>query len=502
LSADAILPAGRKRARKQIAYIDGSRDDDDDEYEDNKEDEGDDGEGSDEEDSDEEDSDDEPLVDKFQVCRDARKGASAKRRTSLKTESKIASASKIEARKIKTKVTAIKKLLAAAGVPDGCVEVYAQSLVAEGVGTKTAFNRLDEATTRKCGLKKGHMRAVTNMINAEAALKVSDRQVAMKVAAMTKLLSSAGVPDSCVDDYADSLVAEGVGTKTVLTKIERNKLLVRCAVVMFTGLEVNASKTLKKCGIKTGHTRLICRLIAGSKSLDIMGAGAKAKQKDLPSRNKRKRGGDSNGQASSEEPCSDDINGSTYLEYRSGGSNKFWSIRLDGHDSITLFGRRGTHGTKAVKTHTSEAEAQGYASDLIQSKIRKGYSTATAPAALASGWLDAEAAATLKAKHSEADPGSTGSSPYLTCNAGTSNKFWRIRICDVSTISTYGRIGTAGVSAVKEHEDTEEAEAFVAKQIDAKLKKGYDFAVAPGATKPSRNKRQRVASAAKQPRYL
>jgi hypothetical protein len=45
--------------------------------------------------------------------------------------------------------------------------------------------------------------------------------------------------------------------------------------------------------------------------------------------------------------------------------NKFWSIRLDGHDSITLFGRRGTHGTKAVKTHTSEAEAQGYASEFV-----------------------------------------------------------------------------------------------------------------------------------------
>jgi predicted DNA-binding WGR domain protein len=134
--------------------------------------------------------------------------------------------------------------------------------------------------------------------------------------------------------------------------------------------------------------------------------------------------------------------GSKSLGAGGGGSDKFWSIRLDGHDSITLFGRRGTHGTKAVKTHTSEARAQAYASDLIQSKIRKGYSAATAPAALASGWLDAEAAATPKLPRGHA-------STHADCgwaNEGYDEQEERVELSAVMS-GWDGNAGTAAAAA-------------------------------------------------------
>jgi predicted DNA-binding WGR domain protein len=390
-------------------------------------------------------------------------------------------------------VATIKKLLSAVGLPDSCVDDYATSLVDKGVGTKATFNRLSEGTMQTF-MKKGHIRAISKFIGDEASAKSADKESSAQIAAVKKLLSAAGVPDSCVDEYADTLAENGISTKTVLTKVVKKKLLVRCAVVVFTGFEEDAAKTMKKCRIKTGHMRLISESIASHNSLDLLDSVStkrKAAKQRKPA--KRRRGStseeDTNGSSDGDgDGGSSDGDGGTgtrdssivYLEYRSGSSDKFWSIRVDGNDSITLFGRRGSHGTKALKTHASDAEAVDYAADLTHAKRRKGYVTATAPATLASGWADVEAAATLKARHAKAD--ATSDSPYLECTTGSSNKFWRIHVTDVSTVSTYGRIGTAGVSAVKEHGDEAQADEFAAQQIHAKLKKGYVFAEPPDAS--------------------
>ena len=61
----------------------------------------------------------------------------------------------------------------------------------------------------------------------------------------------------------------------------------------------------------------------------------------------------------------------------------------------------------------------------------------------------------------------------LTNTDGTHNKFWQIRIENMSTITTYGRIGSSGASTIKEHADPETAKAFALKEISKKRSKGY-----------------------------
>jgi hypothetical protein len=261
LSVAAILPLGRKRPRTRISsYQDdnnSSGDDEDDEYEgDEKIDE---------------DSDDEALVTKMKRQRKPHNTKGAKSDTVVK---------KAVTQKANPKVTAIKKLLSTAGVPESCVAAYAVSLVDSGIGTKTKFHRLEEVVLKNCAIKKGHARLVMNSIRAEAAAKISDSETDTKVSAVGKLLCKAGVPECCVDEYANAMVRQGgVGTKTMITKVVKKSLLVRCAVVVFTGLGKDAPKTLKKCGVKTGHIRLIARLITSTDSLKLLGTGNATKRK-------------------------------------------------------------------------------------------------------------------------------------------------------------------------------------------------------------------------------
>jgi hypothetical protein len=83
-----------------------------------------------------------------------------------------------------SKVAAIAKLISAVGVPESFVGGYAQSLVAEGFDTKTQFRRLDEAVMLKCGIKKGHIRAISKSQFVEvAALEPKEGKQANKPAA-------------------------------------------------------------------------------------------------------------------------------------------------------------------------------------------------------------------------------------------------------------------------------------------------------------------------------
>ncbi|HSI10334.1 MAG TPA: AAA domain-containing protein, partial [Rariglobus sp.] len=62
------------------------------------------------------------------------------------------------------------------------------------------------------------------------------------------------------------------------------------------------------------------------------------------------------------------------LKYTEGDSKKFWEIIVTGKNFAVRFGRIGTPGQTQQKQFETEAEAQRSAEQLIQSKLRKGYS--------------------------------------------------------------------------------------------------------------------------------
>jgi predicted DNA-binding WGR domain protein len=69
------------------------------------------------------------------------------------------------------KINAIHLLLGLAGVPKGASEIYSQALVTIGVDTKAKFNKLGEQEMKNCGMKKGHVRAVTRTITSAQTSK-------------------------------------------------------------------------------------------------------------------------------------------------------------------------------------------------------------------------------------------------------------------------------------------------------------------------------------------
>jgi uncharacterized protein (TIGR02996 family) len=68
---------------------------------------------------------------------------------------------------------------------------------------------------------------------------------------------------------------------------------------------------------------------------------------------------------------------------------------------------------------------------------------------------------------------------------GTSNKFWRIEVSGNRTTVTYGKIGTAGQTQVKDHADAAAAQKEHDKLVAEKLKKGYKETTPAGAAAPA-----------------
>ena len=62
---------------------------------------------------------------------------------------------------------------------------------------------------------------------------------------------------------------------------------------------------------------------------------------------------------------------------------------------------------------------------------------------------------------------------HLEYVEGKSSKFWRLKISGCTTMITYGRIGTAGQTDTKIHNNEEEARKFAAKIQAEKERKGY-----------------------------
>lgn len=63
-----------------------------------------------------------------------------------------------------------------------------------------------------------------------------------------------------------------------------------------------------------------------------------------------------------------------------------------------------------------------------------------------------------------------------------SSKFWNIELTDTRYTITYGRIGTAGQTSAKEFPTPEKAQSEYAKQVKAKLSKGYVSAEGSGVS--------------------
>lgn len=61
------------------------------------------------------------------------------------------------------------------------------------------------------------------------------------------------------------------------------------------------------------------------------------------------------------------------FEFSEGGSNKFWTIRLEGKSFTVHFGRIGTAGQMQTKEFASEAQAQVAYDKLVVEKTKKGY---------------------------------------------------------------------------------------------------------------------------------
>ncbi|HBP19180.1 MAG TPA: hypothetical protein DEA08_15510, partial [Planctomycetes bacterium] len=70
------------------------------------------------------------------------------------------------------------------------------------------------------------------------------------------------------------------------------------------------------------------------------------------------------------------------LRYSGGGSDKFWTIELEGASHSVHFGRVGTNGQRKSKDFDSEEEARASFAQLIAQKLKKGYAEAggSAPA--------------------------------------------------------------------------------------------------------------------------
>ncbi|MBC7978699.1 MAG: WGR domain-containing protein [Myxococcales bacterium] len=63
--------------------------------------------------------------------------------------------------------------------------------------------------------------------------------------------------------------------------------------------------------------------------------------------------------------------------------------------------------------------------------------------------------------------------PRYELSEGTSNKFWEITLSGTSFTTTYGRIGTAGQSTLKEFKTAAAAQKEHDKLVAEKTKKGY-----------------------------
>jgi predicted DNA-binding WGR domain protein len=198
----------------------------------------------------------------------------------------------------------------------------------------------------------------------------------------------------------------------------------------------------------------------------------------------------------------------TRLIFKEGMSSKFWQITIEDSTTTTQYGKIGSDGATGVKQHADAEKAKVFAAKEIIGKQKKGYvieaadaaeeksSQADVPVVVEAPAEKEEEVAEKPAKKpkrgakaavKEAEdpapaPSSVSSSStaaagpaatYLTFEEGNSSKFWKITTEDSKTTVKYGKIGSDGVTTVKEHANAAKAKAFADKEVAGKKKKGY-----------------------------
>lgn len=66
---------------------------------------------------------------------------------------------------------------------------------------------------------------------------------------------------------------------------------------------------------------------------------------------------------------------------------------------------------------------------------------------------------------------------YLECSNEQVHKFYELSLLDKTVIAVYGRIETKGTTRVYGFDTIQEAESFFVKQLQQKLRKGYEPAI-------------------------
>lgn len=69
----------------------------------------------------------------------------------------------------------------------------------------------------------------------------------------------------------------------------------------------------------------------------------------------------------------DETENTTYLEFVSDGSSKFWQVTVCGNSHTVVYGKIGSKGSSKTKEFADEGAAQKDAERLAKSKIKKGY---------------------------------------------------------------------------------------------------------------------------------
>ncbi|HEY2369986.1 MAG TPA: WGR domain-containing protein, partial [Polyangiaceae bacterium] len=87
------------------------------------------------------------------------------------------------------------------------------------------------------------------------------------------------------------------------------------------------------------------------------------------------------------------------------GSNKFWTLELDGKTHKIHFGKVGSAGQKKVKRYASEGAAKKDFDVVVAKKIKEGYRDA--------GGKAAKTSKTAKPEKPEASPVAVASAPKV-----------------------------------------------------------------------------------------
>jgi predicted DNA-binding WGR domain protein len=183
-------------------------------------------------------------------------------------------------------------------------------------------------------------------------------------------------------------------------------------------------------------------------------------------------------QAKKEVPSSNSSD-SIYLECPSNSGGKFWQCNLDGSCTTVTYGKVGSAGSTQEKDHGTEDAARKFFDKMVKEKTKKGYEEVEndAPDLTVKGGKDNIVSGLVveggKAKVSQASSSGNTETIHLECPSSSGGKFWECTLDGTGTTVTYGKVGAAGSTQVKDHGSEEAARKFFDKMVKEKSKKGY-----------------------------